>query len=388
MIRTALSLTAALTAALIALPILAHPGHPSDQPPPDPVQDAAPAPPMRTPSPAPAIAPEIKVDTPPQRGTGGEARPWTSLKALDDAARFHFVVVSDRTGNHRPGVWQRAMDKIDLMQPAFVVSVGDLIEGYTEDRRQLNREWDEVDRMIRTLDSPFFYVSGNHDYSNEVMAQVWAERLGASYYSFTYKGALFVVLNSALFDREGVAGHGKRGGDWAKEQAAQLAWLDATLEQNADAKWTFLFMHRPFWIDSWVRPEEGTSLPATGPWKTHKDTPPEWPKVEAMLGDRPYTFFAGHEHVYEYEETAGVPHQHRIRLASTGGASGLRGVDYGSFDHFVWVTMTDKGPVIANVLLDGILPKDIELKYRRPWFAPRDPSDPNNPEAGKQHALP
>ena len=95
-----------------------------------------------------------------------------------------------------------------------------------------------------------------------------------------------------------------------------------------------------------------------------------------MLGDRAYTFLAGHEHVYHYEEEANAPHQHRITLASTGGVSNLRGTDYGSFDHFVWITMTEEGPVIANLLLDGVLPMDIEQKYRRPWFAPRDPADP------------
>lgn len=321
--------------------------------------------------------PRIEAHIPPEaRGAESEGLPWTSLEALDAEARFHFVVVSDRTGGHRPGVWQDAMDKIDLVQPAFVVSVGDLIEGYTEDRRQLEREWDEIDRMIGTLDSPFFYVPGNHDYSNEVMAALWAERLGASYYSFTYKGALFIVLNSALFDRDGLAGYGKRGGDWAEEQAKQLGWLDQTLKANKGARWTFLFMHRPFWLETFVRPGEDEDVPATGPWPKHTQSPSEWGKVEAMLGSRPYTFLSGHEHVYNYEETPGVPHQHRITLASTGGVSADRGVDYGEFDHFLWITMTDEGPVIANMLLDGVLPADMEQKYRRPWWAPRDPSDP------------
>lgn len=311
--------------------------------------------------------------------TPSDALPWTSLEALDSEARFHFVVVSDRTGGHRPGVWQQAMDKIDLMQPAFVVSVGDLIEGYTDDHAQLDEQWDEIDRMVRTVDAPFFYVSGNHDYSNEVMADVWAERLGPSYYSFRYKDALFVILNSQLFDREGIEGHGQRGGDWASEQAAQLAWLEGTLKAGEDARWTFLFMHRPFWSEPWKRPPRGEALPATGPWERHEENPPEWKSVEAMLGDRPYTFFAGHEHTYDYEQSSGAPHQHRITLATTGGVSDLRGPAYGSFDHFAWITMTEDRPVIANLLLDGVLPADLEMKYERPWFAPRDPADP---EAG------
>ena len=41
-------------------------------------------------------------------------------------------------------------------------------------------------------------------------------------------------------------------------------------------------------------------------------------------------------------------------LASTGGGSDLRGPAYGEFDQVAWVTMTNQGPVIANLLLDGI----------------------------------
>src|SRR3954462_8208199 len=37
----------------------------------------------------------------------------------------------------------------------------------------------------------------------------------------------------------------------------------------------------------------------------------------------------------------------------------MRGVDYGEFDHLVWVTMKKTGPVLANILLDGILREDL-----------------------------
>src|SRR5262249_30759143 len=36
-----------------------------------------------------------------------------------------------------------------------------------------------------------------------------------------------------------------------------------------------------------------------------------------------------------------------------------RGVEYGEFDHITWVTMKKDGPVIANILLDGILREDL-----------------------------
>ena len=70
-------------------------------------------------------------------GFAASARPWTSLEALDQQARFHFVVVTDRTGGEREGVFAAAMSGIDLMQPAFVVSVGDLIKGYTRNHARL-----------------------------------------------------------------------------------------------------------------------------------------------------------------------------------------------------------------------------------------------------------
>jgi len=39
--------------------------------------------------------------------------------------------------------------------------------------------------------------------------------------------------------------------------------------------------------------------------------------------------------------------------------SPMRGLPYGEFDHVVWVTMTDDGPRLANLLLEGIHDEDI-----------------------------
>ncbi|TFG92422.1 MAG: metallophosphoesterase, partial [Myxococcales bacterium] len=42
-------------------------------------------------------------------------------------------MVTDRTGGPRDGIFESAMPRINLVRPEFVVSVGDLIEGYTDD---------------------------------------------------------------------------------------------------------------------------------------------------------------------------------------------------------------------------------------------------------------
>src|SRR6187402_2225142 len=78
--------------------------------------------------------------------------PWTARALRDDPDDFQFVVVTDRTGGSRPGVFESAVDKTNLLRPEFVMSVGDLIEGYTEDRAQIDRQWDEFQAFVNRLD--------------------------------------------------------------------------------------------------------------------------------------------------------------------------------------------------------------------------------------------
>jgi hypothetical protein len=48
------------------------------------------------------------------------------------------------------------------------------------------------------------------------------------------------------------------------------------------------------------------------------------------------------------------------QLATTGGASRMRGIKYGEFDHLVWVTMKKDGPLLANLTLDGIYTENMK----------------------------
>jgi hypothetical protein len=279
------------------------------------------------------------------------ATPWTAAAPLRDEGDFSFVVVTDRTGEHRDGVFEESMPpRVNLMRPEFVVSVGDLIEGYTEDRTELGRQWDEIEATTRRLAMPFFYVPGNHDMSNTVMAEVWKERFGASYYHFVYQNVLFLALNSELF---GMVHDPKTPvpGPWRLEQ--QLAYVEQTLREHADARWTFVFVHQPLW-DVPQRPLPGqVTAPAVNP---------SWLRVEQLLGDRPYTVFAGHYHRY----TEHLRNERQfITLATTGGGSQLRGTAFGEFDQIAHVAMGKDGPVIANLRLDGILPHDVVTEPQR-----------------------
>lgn len=120
--------------------------------------------------------PRIIIDIPTAR------KPWNHIHWNKSASQFQFAIVTDRTGGHRPE--PMGIQKLNLLQPEFVMSVGDLIEGYTEDPDLLNAEWKEFMGFIDSLEAPFFYVPGNHDITNAVMAKKWNELFGVSYYHF------------------------------------------------------------------------------------------------------------------------------------------------------------------------------------------------------------
>ena len=127
--------------------------------------------------------------------------PWNHLQVNNSPQSFQFAIVTDRTGGLRPGIFASAVPKLNLLQPEFVMSVGDLIMGYTTDEARIDREWDEFDAMVDQLQMPFFYLPGNHDYINDVMAKKWKERHGKDYYHFTYQDVLFLCLNSEELKR-------------------------------------------------------------------------------------------------------------------------------------------------------------------------------------------
>lgn len=254
--------------------------------------------------------------------------PWTGLKLNADQDQFQFAVVSDRTGGHREKIFSKAVYQVNLLQPEFVMSVGDLIEGYTTKEETIKEQWDQFDGYVQKFEMPFFYVPGNHDITNKVQLQKWGERYGKRYYHFTYKNVLFLSLCSE-----------NPPDDISAIDKDQRAWLKKTLEANAGVRWTFVFVHKPIWTEK--------DLVKNG-----------WVEAEKMLAGRQYTVFCGHVHRYQKFVRNG---NNYYQLATTGGGSRMRGVPYGEFDQIAWVTMKKTSPLIANVLLDGILPEDLKL---------------------------
>ncbi len=258
-------------------------------------------------------------------------KPWSDKPHLNDPDRFQIAIMTDRTGGHRPGIWMDAVRKLNLLRPEFVMSVGDLIEGYTEDPQRIDEMWEEFLGFIDEMEMRFFFVAGNHDVTNPQLHKRWREQFGREWYSFDYRGVHFLALCSE-----------DPGPEHISEE--QLDFIKTDLADHADARWTLVFLHKPLWTYAERAIANGD------------EDPTNWKKVEAMLVDRPHTVFAGHVHHYaQYQRNE----QQYYALATTGGGSLLRGNEYGEFDHVMWLTMEPDGPHVVNLRLDGILPPDV-----------------------------
>lgn len=302
--------------------------------------------------------------------------PISRVEFPDTDVKFQFAVIGDNTGGAYPDVFDEAMTKLNLMQPEFVMSVGDLIEGYSNNREALIAEWKEIDASVAKLNMPFFYVAGNHDIGDSASLEVWRERLGPTYYHFVYKDVLFLCMDTDDppqaphdWELEGIAkvqelkeSHPEQANSLKRElltrvkedaltgkayvaafSDTQIDYFKEVIANHPDVRWTFLFVHRPVWQAS----------PQSEMFK----------EIEAALADRRYTVFSGHAHTYEHQLRQGMDY---IRLSTTGGTWMLD--PPGNFDHVAWVTMTDKGPVVANITLDGIFDKTGERKPVRGSF--------------------
>lgn len=279
--------------------------------------------------------------------------PWTSETFELEEDDFTFAIISDLTGGERENIYSTAVGQLNRLDPTFVLSVGDLIDGGTEDTLQLEKEWNSFDSRTSKLNMPFFHLGGNHDLTNPTMREFWKERFGPRYYHFVYENVLFLMMDSEDYEEkrmleiyqarakalqiidgeiEGVYEESeyyhmpeRRIGGMSNDQ---FNYYKTVLEENPDVKWTFILMHKPLWMR-----EDDKGLG----------------KLEALLTDRPYTVINGHFHSFSHRKRHGRDY---TMLGTTGGAQ--KATDSMAFDHVTMVRMA-KEPIVTHLKMDGIL---------------------------------
>ncbi len=288
-----------------------------------------------------------------QHGITEGAKPWTSEDFEATEEDFTFAIISDLNGGERPGIYSQAVRQLNRLDPTFVLSVGDLIDGGTEDTVQLKKEWDSFDARTRELKMPFFYLGGNHDLTNMAMRDFWKNRYGPRYYHFRYKDVLFLMMDSEDYSEKRMMEiyhardtairilDGYMEGDYRESTyyhmperrvgnlgMEQVAYFRKVLENNQDVRWTFVLMHKPLWM----REGEGNLMP-----------------MEEALEGRNYTVINGHFHTYSHRKRNGMDY---LILGTTGGSQAPE--DPNSFDHITLVHMAEQ-PEITHLKMEGVL---------------------------------
>ncbi len=249
-----------------------------------------------------------------------------SFSAASD--KFTFAIIGDKTGGglDKWHIFDRAIDEINLLKPDFAIMVGDLIQGDTTDTAQLAAEWKEFWEHQSDLIVPFLALPGNHDITNRVMYDYWKENIGRTYSAFTYKNCLFLLLNTEEWH--------SNTGEWTTWFGeAQIDYVKSQLQ--GDMRHTFVLMHRPLWL------QENSG----------------WEEIEAALGERAYTVFAGHYH----NLTVHTRNERRyFVLGATGGGFTPQAVpEYGAFDHYSLVTVDNEGATVAIIEPGNIYPETL-----------------------------
>jgi predicted phosphodiesterase len=149
--------------------------------------------------------------------------------AAQQPDHFRFAVLGDRTGEAVPGIYERVLKAVEAEHPAFVVTVGDTIQGGNDATAE--SEWLAVPALSAI---PFYRAPGNHDIWSEASEKLFTKYTRHSpHYSFDYGPAHFTVLDNSRTDQF---------------PAPELAYLEADLKAHADQPLKFIVSHRPSWI--------------------------------------------------------------------------------------------------------------------------------------------
>jgi hypothetical protein len=182
----------------------------------------------------------------------------------------------------------------------FGILLGDIVITGTE------QNWNEVDAEVDTLGLPVYFAPGNHDMTNR---ELYENRYGDSYFSFTYNNDLFIILDPNI-DNWNISGD-------------QLSFVESTLEENANYVINiFVLSHQLIW---WA-PDNIYSNIVLNSNAGRDDVTNFWSEVEPLFNalDNNVFFCAGDVGAASYASSFMYDQNDNITYIATGMGSNVK----------------------------------------------------------------
>jgi len=218
-------------------------------------------------------------------------------------AAFTFAVLGDRTGSAREGVFEQVVEDMGFLRPDIILTVGDLIQGYSSDSAEVESQWDYTLDLMESIGIEYHLTPGNHDIWSEESQAIYERRVGERNKAVSYRNNLFVILDVSLHYTAEVM------------PAEQTEWLRGALAEAPDHDHTFIFYHKPFWCEDFSSDRDNLLH------ELFKEN-----GVDAV--------FTGHYHRQFYTERDGIRY---YSVSSSGGGLPRWAAGEGSFYSYMWV---------------------------------------------------
>jgi UDP-2,3-diacylglucosamine pyrophosphatase LpxH len=146
---------------------------------------------------------------------------------------LRFAILGDRTGDVQAGVYEQAWKEVAAEDPAFVLTVGDTIEGMHDATAET--EWQEVESILKPYRRfPLYLAPGNHDIWSEASKRLFVQHAGhPPHYSFDHGSVHVAILDNSRSD------------ELAPEE---LTFLEEDLKAHESQPVKMIFSHRPSWL--------------------------------------------------------------------------------------------------------------------------------------------
>lgn len=165
-----------------------------------------------------------------------QVSPFNGLSVVDSLSEYKFIVSghfhgqSDNVSTFPASTVLASVDTLNSIQPAFLISLGDLFLDVDEMYLRHYRN-----SLFNKLKFPLFNSVGNHDISN---GNRYEKEFGKSYYSFSLSSELYIVLNTEEND-----------GSIKDDQLNFLKGVLNSASLNEKVQNVFVFTHRPVWAE-------------------------------------------------------------------------------------------------------------------------------------------